>query len=136
MLPLGFTSRLPIFSYLLDQCQLLLVFGLCIRKVSAEHWRITTGEPQCSRAVAPKDTRKKTFPFLHFLIFCVLSVPCYFSKLISLLHPPWLLSKILSLLEVQPRQNINTILISFVKKELKREQFASAGLSNLFNVST
>lgn len=26
MLPLGFTLRLPIFSYLLDQCQLLLVF--------------------------------------------------------------------------------------------------------------
>lgn len=62
ILPLGFTLSLPIFSYLLDQCQLLLVFVFA----SGKSLQSTGASPQCPRGVTPKGTEKKHFLFCIF----------------------------------------------------------------------
>lgn len=130
ILPLGFTLRPPIFSFLLDQWQLLLVFVCSLHQESL--CRALEHHPSAQGLWLPRVLGKNisSSAFSNFL-YTICSL-LFFQ--INLSAAPAMAPK--QNLDVQSRQNINTFLIYFVKEGLKREKLGSVVLSNLLNVST
>lgn len=117
ILPLAFTLRLPIPSYLLDQCQLLLVFVWSLHQQSL--CRALADYPNAQGVWLPRVLGKNISSAFSNFLYTICSL---LSFQISLFATPTMAPK--QNLDLQPKHSINTILIDFVKKGLKGSSLA------------